>query len=258
MNESSNVVEIDLVKIAISLFQKWWLLVISVIFGVAIVFAYTAVMISPTYQASVLMYVYNRSTSLSSAVSSVISSGDLSSARSLVSTYAVILKTRLTLEEVIKEGEYPYTYEEIKNMITAASEDNTEIFRITVTSHNAAEARDIANTVAEVLPTKITNIMGTCSVSVVDYAVVPSEPSGPNYTTIGLIGGIVGFIICSAVIILIEYFNDTLESSDWLIKNFNNEYPLLATLPNSEIEYSTNKYYSRYYSKKYYRDHDYR
>ena len=102
---------------------------------------------------------------------------DLNAAQSLVDTYAVILKSRGTLEEVIDKAQLPYTYEELSKMVETGAVDNTEIFSITVTSDDPQEATKIANTIVEVLPDRITEIMDGSDVRTVDFAVVPSKKS---------------------------------------------------------------------------------
>lgn len=81
--------------------------------GTIVMFSYAKFLIVPLYESKAMMYVNNSSLSLGNTSFSI-SSGELSAAQSLVETYIVILKSRLTLNAVIEKADLPYTYEELK------------------------------------------------------------------------------------------------------------------------------------------------
>lgn len=234
--------EIDLLKLAKALWRKAWAIILAAVLFGAVAFAYNSYYVMPTYQASALMYVNNSSISIGSTSVSI-SSGELSAAKSLVDTYLVILNTRTTLEKVIAEAKIPYSYEDLREMVTAGAVNNTEIFRITVTSTNPKEAEHIANTIAEVLPDKISDVVDGSSVRVVEYAVVPARKSTPNVTKNTMLAMAVGVVIACAIIILRELFDDLIRDEDYLTQNY--ETPILAVIPelrggsgNSDYKYN--------------------
>ena len=68
--------------------------------------------------------------------------------------------------------------------------NSTEVFSIEVTSADPQEAEKIANTIAELLPDRIAEIVDGSSVRIVDYAIVPSHKSSPSlsrYTMLGMV-----------------------------------------------------------------------
>jgi len=214
-----------------------------------ILFSIAAFMIIPKYQASVLMYVNNNSISVGSTSFSI-SSSEITAAKSLVETYLVILKSRLTLNDVIDRGELALSYNQLHGMISAGSVNGTEVFSITVTSTDPQEAEHIANTIAQVLPDKIAGIVEGSSVSIVDYAVVPSNKVSPKvqtYTIAGLLGGL---LISCAVIALIEVLDDQIRSESYLLENYA-EIPLLTVIPDLTGDRDHKGYY--YYRNSYYR-----
>ena len=103
---------IDLLHLAKVLWKHAIAIVLAgLIFGAA-AFIGTKVFITPMYDARALMYV--NSTNLSLGGSKVsISTAEISAAKSLVDTYSVILKTRMTLEDVIEQSGVGYTYEQL-------------------------------------------------------------------------------------------------------------------------------------------------
>lgn len=54
-------------------------------------------------------------------------------------------------------------------MVTAASVDSTEVFRITASSSDPAEAKLIVDTIVDILPNRIADIVDGSSVSVVKF-----------------------------------------------------------------------------------------
>ncbi len=243
MNEKREYMEIDLLAILKALFKRWWLILIAVVVGALLVNGYAQWQIDPVYQSYVLMYVNNAPLTIGSTTVSV---GTNMSARDLVDRYIVILKTRLTLETVIKEAELPYSYETLRSMISAGPENDTEIFRITVTSHDPKEACDIATTIAAVLPEQIDTIIDGTRSKIVDMAVVPRNPSGPNYSRYTMLGAVVGAVLSCAAIALYEFFNDIITSADWITENYKEECPLLSVIPRSSANARKYGRYGRY------------
>lgn len=226
MEEKENVMEIDLLQLAKTLWRRaWTIILVTLLFGAA-AFSYAKLFITPLYQARAMMYVNNSSITVGSTS---VSLADLSAAQSLVDTYTVILKTRTTLEEVISRAELDYTYEELYGMITAASVNSTEVFEIVVTSASPREAEKIANTIAELLPEKISDIVEGSSVRIVDHAVVPSEKSSPNISRCTAIGMLLGAVLVCGIIILRELLDEQIRSEDFLLETYN--LPVLAVVP---------------------------
>lgn len=220
--------EIDLLELLSLLWQKVWLIILAaLIFGTA-AFSYAVFMVTPRYKATALMYVNNSTLSIGSTDVSM--SGDqLSVAKSLVDTYIVILKTRTTLEEVIEAAGVPYTYEQLRDMIEADDVNATEVFGVSVTSTDAREAAYIANTITQILPKKIADVMDGSSARLVDYAVVPAVKTSPDVTKMTAIGAILGMVVSCAVILLAHYFDEKIHDEAYLLDNYDE--PLLAAIP---------------------------
>jgi len=212
------------------------ILVVGIVFAM-LLFFYAHVFVSPQYEANALFYVNNSTFSLSSAVR--ISTGELSAASDLVDTYVAIMQSRANMETVIQESGVSYTYEQLREMVSAKAVNSTGLFQVTVRSANPEEARTLANTIASILPDKISDIVANSSVKVVDYAVTPHtrvSPSYFKYAAIGLLGGIV---LASALVLVISFFDDVIHDEDYLLQNF--DAPVLATIPDLSAK-SSGKY----------------
>lgn len=239
--KESQYMEIDLLRLAKALLHRAWAVVMVTIAAAVLAFAYAALVITPLYKSSALLYVNNSSISLAGASFSI-SSQELSAAKSLVDTYTVILKTRTTLEAVIEKAGLEMDYDTLYAMVTTYGVNNTEIFKIEVTSSDPKEAEVIANTIASVLPEKISNIVDGSSVKIVDYAVVPSRKSSPNITKYTLAGAVAGFILICGVIAVMEISDNLIKNEDYLLQTYS--LPVLAAIPDLEDSASTGGYYS--------------
>ena len=219
--------EIDLSRLAKAVVQKFWIIIGCAILGAAAGFGWASFMITPLYSAEALMYVNNSSINLGSTT---ISMSDLSAAKSLVDTYTVILKTRNTLEEVIQQNGLPYTYEELKDMINSSPVNSTEVFGITVTTPDPLESEKLANSISQILPQKISDIVEGSSVKIVDYAVVPKGKTSPSIARYTVIGALLGLLISGGWIVVRELLNDEIKEEADLNSAFPGV-PVLASIP---------------------------
>lgn len=226
---TENVETVDLRELFNLLLRRLWLIIlVAMLFGAA-TFGYTYFLVDPLYQSSALMYVNNSNISVGSTSFSI-SNADLTAAQKLVDTYVVILKSRTALNEVISEAGLNYTYEELRDMINASAVNSTEVFEIVVTSKSPTEAEHIANTIANVLPDKIADIVAGSDVRIVDYAVVASHRTSPSYTRNTVLGAMLGAILCAAIIVLAYMFDENIRSEDYLTNTYP-DIPLLAVIP---------------------------
>jgi len=243
----NNEIEIDLLHLVKVLWQKAWVIILCTVLLGAIVFSYAFFFITPQYQAKAMMYVNNSSFSVGSTSFSI-SSSELTAAKSLLDIYVIILKSRTTMEKVLEETGLDYTYEEISSMVSASSVDSTEVFQIVATSPIPQEAELIVDTIVNILPERIADIVDGSSVRIVDTAVLPTSRSSPSYTKYALIGMMCGFVISCGVIVVMDLLDNSIRDEDYLIERY--QLPVLAAIPdmnkkagrkygNYSYEYST-------------------
>lgn len=225
MNKREVYREVDLITLLHALWHRAWLIaLVTVAFG-TVCFAWARFLITPTYQASALMYVNNTQDS-----GKPISNSELSAAQSLVDTYMVILSSRTTLDQVRTAANLNNTDKQLNKMISAQAVNGTEVFEITVTSTDPQEARDIANTITQVLPTRISNVVEGSSVQVLDFAQLPTTKAGPSIPRYMLLGMLAGFVFSCAFFILRELFDDQIRGEEQLLQAYP-QIPVLAVIP---------------------------
>ena len=242
---------IDLLELAKAIWKNILIIaLVAVLFGSA-AFGCTAFLIEPEYEATASLYVNNSSFSFG-ATSFSISSSDLNASNSLVAVYIYILESRTTMEDVIKQADLTYTPEELSEMVEAKGVNSTGAFEVTVTSTNPSEAELIANTIAKILPDRISEIVDGSSVRIVDYAIIPSHRSGPSIvknTALGILAG--GFLAAAIVVIrflMKDSSKDMVQSADDLRQMYP-DIQVLAMIPDMRVSEKKNGYYSSYYGQ---------
>ena len=234
---------IDLAQVARVLWNHVIGILLTGILFAALLFGYARFFVTPKYEANALFYVNNSTFSLSSAVA--ITTGELSAASDLVDTYVAILQSRANMELVLEKSGVNYTYDQLRQMISAKAVNSTGLFQITVTSANPEEARTLANTIAAILPDKISDIVANSSVELVDYAVTPHQRVSPSYIKYAAVGLLFGMVFCSAIVLLADYLDDVIHDEDYLLQAYN--LPVLATIP--DLTLKTSKKYGYYGSE---------
>lgn len=247
MDRRDDTIEIDLIRLLLAMKRRIWAIALSCVIGGALAFSYAAFLITPLYQSSALMYVNNSSFSVGSTSFSI-STSDISAAQSLVSTYIIILETKNTLNEVIRQANLSYNHKQLREMIDAQSVNGTEVFEITVTSPDPQEAELIANTITEVLPDKVADVVDGSSVRVVDYAEIATNKSSPNVTRYTAMGILIGLVLSCGVIVLLELQDDKIHNDEFLAHTFEN-IPVLASIPDlSQADSDAYKGYGKGYA----------
>lgn len=220
--------EIDLQRLFTALIRNLWMIVAASLIAGLLSFGYTSLLVTPQYQSAAMFYVNNGSLSMGN-LSYNISSSDLVTSRGLVESYMVILKTRETLEDVADYAEVKRSYAELSAMVSAAAVNETEIFKVTVTSPDPKEAEKIADAISYILPKRISSIVEGTSAQIVDHAVLPTKQSSPNTMKNTLLGLILGFMASVGLICLYEIFNITIRSEEDVEQCCH--YPVLAVVP---------------------------
>ena len=233
-NPNEEVIDLGLV---ISLLWKHIALILTCgIICAAALFMYARMFITPKYQANALLFVNNSTLNIGSLD---LGATNLTNVSSYVDTYVEILKSRSNMELVIDQSGLPYSYEELRRMVSATAVNTTGLFQVSVTSPNPEEARTLVNLIATLLPDKVGEIINNTSIKVVDYAVTPHSRVSPNYIKYTGIGLLLGIILCSGIILLVAYYDDEIHNEDYLLTTY--QHPILASIPDLTSK-SSSKY----------------
>lgn len=221
------VMEIDLQKLLMAYLRKWWLILLCglVVAGGALL--YTVKFITPLYQANVSVYVNNSS---NNQPVDYVTSGNLDASQKLVNTYINIAKSDRVLDLVAEKLNGDYTVKELREMLSAAQVDKTEIFRIYITSPSPEEAARVANMMAEVAPGEISNLIEGSSARIIDYAKVPEQRYSPSCRKNTVMGGLIGCVLAVAYLTVLLLLDVHIRDDEDLTSL--TDLPILGQIPN--------------------------
>lgn len=223
--DSTDEIEISITDLLQMIGRHLMAIILCTVIGTVGAFCITRFCITPKYASSTTLYVNNGK----SRQDAIITSTDLNTSQELVSTYSVIMQSASVINEVAERSKLGYTPEEIADMFTAESVNNTKVMKITVVNTNPAHAQIIANTFVEVAPKQIQRVVHAGAVEVIDYANLPTKPSSPSIPKNTAIGFFLGLILSIAFAAVYEMTNTTIHSAEDLTKIL--KIPVLGQIP---------------------------
>jgi capsular polysaccharide biosynthesis protein len=236
MDETKEI-EIDLRKVFYMMRTKIvFILLATVIFAVA-AGCFTHFFIKPTYTANIKMLAYSNTDRVSTDAS--ISNNEIDASQQLVNTDIYVLTSNTVLNQVAADLGLNVSAASLRNMITCTQVEDAFAFQVDVKTKDANLSAQIANSIAKIAPTEISNITKAGGVEVVDLAEVPSKPSSPNTKKNIIIGALAGFLLSFAGFFIYEMFDTTITNTKDLERDFN--IPVLGTIPKlEEVEKTSN------------------
>jgi capsular polysaccharide biosynthesis protein len=238
--------EINLSDIFYLLLSKLHFIILLAVLGMLAGFAFAKLALPVKYTSAISIYV-NASENRSS---DEITSTELYAARSLTSTYIVVLENDIVYDEVskllvedydikdlekvfsvsYKDGEAYISAGQIKSLVTIGAVDETEVIQISATTENPQLSADICTYISQIAPDLLTTATHAGSVEPIGTAKVPSSPSSPNVKKITMFGFLIGLVLAVAIIIILDLIDNRIKTSDDFKKKFDN-IPVLAEIP---------------------------
>lgn len=230
-------IEIDIRGIVLDLWRKLPLIILIGILTAMLGFGYGVFMVTPMYRSSTQMFI---STQMSEGSVSALMY-DMQIGTMLTQDYAVMIKSRHVLEQVIEDLEMEDTsYQQLVSQISVTLPEDTRIVTISVVDANPVDAMKIADTVRERAAEHITNVMGVEAVNVVDTADLPTTSISSSPLKYAFLGGFAGCFLMCAVFALRFILNDSVKTPDDVEKKLG--LSVLAVVPqNSNIKKKKSK-----------------
>lgn len=193
------------------------LVIIPIVFFAASMF-YGFEMVAPTYTATTTFMVLNQTYYDS------ITYNDLMIGEVLISDYQFLAKTSTVYRKAAEDIQQDVS----DCSVSISGVDNTRMVRLSVTSKRPEVAANFANALTEELTQRISEIMKIENITIVEPATVPYAPSGPNKTKIVLTATFVGVVMAAGIVLLLEFMDNTIQSSDDIEKHLG--IPVLAQI----------------------------
>ncbi len=233
-NYQNDEVEIDLRELFFVWFEKIWSVLICTFIGMIVAAVVTLTTITPMYQSSAQIYILNPSSSLAS-----LSLSDLQLGTAVTSDYMKLITGRNVVEQVINNLNLNTTYEAFVGSISVTNPSDTRFLDITVTNADPYMAKTIVDELTDVSVKRIAAVMEAPEPNITERGIVNESPVSPSFKKNVLIGGMLGFLLISAWIVVRYLLDDTIKGTDDIERYL--ELETLAVIPLEDDKKSKKK-----------------
>lgn len=188
------------------LIRRWKLIIVVTLITVMIGASLTYFVLKPVYEASTQILVNQKD-------SDRLDPNQLRSNIDLINTYTEIIKSPAILEKVVKELKLPFSRADLNKKIKINSQNNSQVFSLTVEDGNPVRAALIANTITKTFQKDIKEIMNVNNVSILAEAEIDEEPIpvSPKPLLNIAIALFIGLSVGMGLALLLEYLDRTLK-----------------------------------------------
>ena len=227
MNREEQGMEIDLMQIVRALLGNLKYIVwVTVLFGV-LGYVGSTILVTPIYEAGAKMIVNTRKDDNQN-----VTNDQINSAKNLVDTYAVVIRSRDVLNQVIADLKLPETYNQLASCISVKAVNNTPVMQIKVQHPNRNTALAVASKLLEVVPDAIVEKVEAGSVKTVEQAYAGNEPVSHSDLYYAVLAAMAGFILVCAVIVIVSLADNTYKTDLDIQRDLG--VPVLGIIPEME------------------------
>jgi capsular polysaccharide biosynthesis protein len=134
----------------------------------------------------------------------------------LVNTYSVIINNPTVLNQVIKKLHLNMTSDQLKDMLTVNTEQNSQAFTLTAETDSPKLSVAIVNNVASAFKSQVQRVMNVDNVSILSPATYAesSTPVKPKPLINLAIAFVVGLMVSIGLAFLLDYLDNTIKTED--------------------------------------------
>ncbi|MFD6210474.1 YveK family protein [Peribacillus sp. NPDC060253] len=204
--------------------KRWKLITLLTLIAALISGTISYFLLTPIYQSSTQILVNQKQSK------NQLDSTQIQSNIAVINTYSVIIKSPAILEKVIDDLELEQSVDQLSQKITINSQENSQVFSLTVQDNNPSKAVEIANAVSGTFQKEIKDIMNVDNVSILAKAEIKENPAPvkPSPLMNIAIAVVVGIMAGIALAFLLEYMDNTIKDE----KDIENllDLPLLGSI----------------------------
>lgn len=219
--------EINFPQLFRYLWKRVWAIVLALVLCGGIGFASAQFFTAPVYEASAKMIINTRNDTAQN-----VTSDQISSAQRLVDTYAIIIRSRTVLSQVIDELGLSMRYETLNQKISVSSVNGTQIIKIAATHTDPYLAVQIVDKILSVAPAAIMETVEAGSVKTVEGAYCSGLPVSPNVPRNTVLFALLGAVLACGVLVAM-FLTDTTFKSELDIQEVLS-LPVLGVIPSLE------------------------
>lgn len=188
--------------------------------------------IKPTYEATLSVFIGKTSDAKEDRVS--YDNSDIMMYQKLVKTYAKIATSSDVAEKTAAEVNKSLTGKDIEDMVKVTPQQDTQILDIKVQSKDPNEAKEIVEKLTTIFIAKAEKVIPNGNVQILDKAKVPENPVKPNKKLNVAIAFFLGLMVSVGIVFVMEYMDNTLKTQEDVEKYL--EIPVLGMIPEHVVE----------------------
>lgn len=232
-----DILEIDLKDIFTTILNNIVAIILVTVAFAIVGFCYTKFLVPEKFEANATMIVNTRQDQ-----NVTVTNDQINSAKQLVTTYAVILKSDTIMEQVIEnlnlrsiEGWEEITAEEFaKNIIKIDQVDSTQVMKITATTTDADLSADIVTEIVSMAPEMIINTVKAGSVEVISAPKANYKKVAPSVKKNTVLCALIGMVLSVGIVILKNLLDNTFKTDEDIAKHL--ELTVLGVIPSFKNE----------------------
>lgn len=205
MNQAKKYIEVDIRELFGLMLKKSWIMLICILLTSGLTAYYSYTRLADFYSASATVYLGKET------MSGSIDLGMITLSNQLMSDLIGLTRSRAVADEVVNRMGTNIPAEFIQKGISAympADQKNpTRMLVVSFQSTNPQFCADVVNHVCDAVIEKAEEIFGLKNVQIIDRALVPQYPIGPNRTKNILIAAAAGLLFGIVIIFLMEFKN---------------------------------------------------
>lgn len=231
-------IEFDLMQMIKAVLAKAkYIILITIIFGMC-GFAGSKLLLDPVYEAGTKMIVIAQNNP------DEVVNDRLNAAKSLVDTYAIIVRSRSVLNQVKEELNLQMTYEQLAGCISVKSENETEVMKVVVRHEDLNLAFAVAQKIEQLAPAAIDMVYGVGSVKITEPSYSKPYPVSPNNKSNAVLAALIGFALSCGVVVVLFLMDNTYKTDTDVQDDLN--VPVLGVIPKVECCGKYSRYGYRY------------
>ncbi len=199
-------IDIDLLELVFALTRKIWIILLIGTLCALSTGLFSKFVVEPVYTSTTKMYIISRQNINTTTYS------DIQTSTQLIKDYKILIKSRPITEQVIRDLKLNMTHEELISCIEVTAPSDTRIIEIQVSHPNAAIAKQIADSIAEISSDSMVSIMGIEKANIIEEGNLPTSPSSPNIVKNTVLGGVIGIVLTAGMIVLMTILNDSIQT----------------------------------------------
>ncbi|MBC9825910.1 YveK family protein [Carnobacterium inhibens] len=203
--------EISLSELFATLKKRLSMIISLGLIGLIVAAGFTFFIATPQYNATTQILV-NRTTESAEGMQLT----DINTNVQMINTYKDIIKGPVILNEVRENLGTNLTTTDLSEKIEITTEENSQVFSLSVSDDNPYEAANIANSVAGTFQNEIGNIMNVENVTIISNAVPNTNQISPNNLLNLVFGVLIGSILGICVAFLLEFMDKSVRDEQFI------------------------------------------